>query len=37
MIYKEPPRVIDGYFQVSDKPGLQLELDPKVLKKYKIA
>jgi L-alanine-DL-glutamate epimerase-like enolase superfamily enzyme len=37
VIYKEPPKVVDGYFQVSDKPGIGLELDPKVLEKYKIA
>ena len=37
IIYKEPPRVIDGYFEISDKPGIGLELDPEVINKYKIA
>jgi L-alanine-DL-glutamate epimerase-like enolase superfamily enzyme len=37
MIYKEPPQVIDGHFEISEKPGLGLELDPDVIKKYKIA
>jgi L-alanine-DL-glutamate epimerase-like enolase superfamily enzyme len=37
IIYKEPPMVIDGYFEISDKPGIGLELDPEVINKYKIA
>jgi L-talarate/galactarate dehydratase len=37
LIYKEPPRVVDGYFEIPDKPGLGLELDPAVISKHKIA
>lgn len=37
IIYKEPPRVIDGYFTISDKPGIGLELDTGIIDKYKIA
>jgi len=37
IIYKEPPTVIDGYFEISDKPGIGLELDPEVINKLKIA
>ena len=37
VIYKEPPHVIDGHFEISEKPGLGLEIDPTVIKKYKLA
>lgn len=37
MIYKEPPQVTNGYFELSKKPGLGLELDPTVIKKYTMA
>jgi len=36
-IYQEPPKVKDGYIKIPDKPGLGLELDPEVIKKYQIA
>jgi L-alanine-DL-glutamate epimerase-like enolase superfamily enzyme len=36
-IYKEPPKVIDGCFEISEKPGIGLELDPEILDKYRIA
>ena len=36
VINREPPGVVDGDFQVADKPGVGLELDPKVLDEYKI-
>ncbi|MBN2060357.1 MAG: mandelate racemase/muconate lactonizing enzyme family protein [Deltaproteobacteria bacterium] len=35
-IYQEPPRVIDGHFEISEKPGLGLELDRTVINKYKL-
>jgi L-alanine-DL-glutamate epimerase-like enolase superfamily enzyme len=37
MIYREPPRVIGGYFEISDKPGIGLELDPAAIDKYRMA
>jgi L-alanine-DL-glutamate epimerase-like enolase superfamily enzyme len=37
IIYKEPPRVIDGYLEISDKPGIGLEPDPEVIKKHRMA
>lgn len=36
VIYKEPPQVIEGCFNIPDKPGVGLELDPDVIQKYKI-
>jgi L-alanine-DL-glutamate epimerase-like enolase superfamily enzyme len=36
MIYREPPRVVDGYIEIPEKPGLGLELDPDALKKYEL-
>ena len=35
-IYQEPPTVEDGYMTVPDKPGLGLELDEEVIRKYKV-
>ncbi|MFC1941859.1 mandelate racemase/muconate lactonizing enzyme family protein [Chloroflexota bacterium] len=37
VIYKEPPQVKDGCIKISDKPGLGLELDPEVIKKYRMS
>ena len=36
VIYKDPPKVRDGCFEIGDKPGLGLELDPEIIKKYEI-
>jgi L-alanine-DL-glutamate epimerase-like enolase superfamily enzyme len=36
VIYREPPRVVDGHFKISQKPGLGLELDLAVIQKYLI-
>jgi L-alanine-DL-glutamate epimerase-like enolase superfamily enzyme len=36
IIYQDPPRVIDGYMNISEKSGLGLELDPGALKKYEM-
>jgi L-alanine-DL-glutamate epimerase-like enolase superfamily enzyme len=35
-IYREPPQIKDGNIKVPDKPGLGLELDPQVIKRYRI-
>jgi L-talarate/galactarate dehydratase len=37
MIYKEPPQVKNGSFEISNKPGIGLELDSKYIDRYKIA
>ncbi len=37
VIYKEPPEVIDGHFEISEKPGLGLELDQTVIRNHKLA
>jgi L-alanine-DL-glutamate epimerase-like enolase superfamily enzyme len=37
IIYQEPPRVIDGYLEISDNPGIGLELDPEVIARHRIA
>ena len=34
VIYQTPPQVRDGYMEISNMPGLGLELDPEALKKY---
>ncbi len=36
VIYKVPPRVKDGYMEIPNLPGIGLELDPDVLKKYEL-
>jgi L-talarate/galactarate dehydratase len=36
-IYKSPPQVVDGYFTISKKPGIGLELDQETLKKHRFA
>jgi len=37
IIYKEPPQLKDGYFEISYKPGIGFELDPEVIDKYNMA
>ncbi|MBN2059772.1 MAG: mandelate racemase/muconate lactonizing enzyme family protein [Deltaproteobacteria bacterium] len=37
IIYKEPPKVVDGCFKIPDTPGIGLDLDPEMIKKYQIA
>jgi L-alanine-DL-glutamate epimerase-like enolase superfamily enzyme len=36
MLYEEPPRVVDGWMTISDKPGWGLTLSRAALKKYRL-
>ncbi len=36
-IYKEPPKIEDGCLSISNKPGLGLDLNPEIIKKYQIS
>jgi L-alanine-DL-glutamate epimerase-like enolase superfamily enzyme len=35
-IYRDPPKIEDGCLSISDKPGLGLELNPEIIKKYEM-
>ena len=35
-IYQEPPQVLDGALNISDSPGVGLELDRDVIKRYEM-
>lgn len=36
VIYQEPPQIKDGYLEITDKPGLGLELDARAVQSYEM-
>ncbi len=37
IIYKNPPQLVDGMFQVSEKPGLGIDLDEAEIEKWVVS